>query len=132
MERKEFLKLLGMSAGSVLIASCIQSCKKPSTKVDFTLDLTTSANASLNTNGGYVYSHGVIIAKTVSGNYVAVSQACTHDGVSVKYDSTNDQFHCDAHGSNFSDSGAVTMGPANSALRQYNTSLSGTSLRIFS
>ena len=132
MERKDFLKLIGTGAATVLIAGCIQSCGKDGGKVDFTLDLTASANASLNTNGGYVYSHGIIIAKTVSGNYVAVSQACTHDGVSVKYDSTNDQFHCDAHGSNFSDSGAVTMGPANSALRQYNTSLSGTSLRIFS
>lgn len=124
--------MLGAGAATVLIAGCIQSCSKDAGKVDFTLDLTLAANASLNTNGGYVYNSGVIVAKTVSGNYVAVSQACTHDGVSVKYDSTNDRFHCDAHGSNFSDSGAVLMGPANSALRQYQTSLSGTMLRVFS
>ena len=131
MERKEFLKLLGMSAGSVLIASCIQSCKKPSTKVDFTLDLTASANSALANNGGFVYSNGIIIAITTGGNFIAVAEACTHAGVAVTYDSANDRFHCSAHGSNFTDSGTVINGPAASPLKQYQTSLSGNSLRIF-
>lgn len=131
MERKEFLKLLGFSAAGVLLVSCVQSCKKPTTKVDFTLDLTASANSALNTNGGFIYSNGIIVAKTVSGNFIAVAEACTHAGTAVTYDSANDRFHCSNHGSNFSDSGAVVNGPAASALKQYQTSLSGNSLRIF-
>lgn len=132
MDRKDFLKLIGTGAATVLIAGCIQSCSKDGGPVDFTLDLTATENAALNTNGGYVYNQGVIIARTTSGNFVAVSQACTHDGVTVKYDKVNDRFHCDAHGSNFSDNGGVLTGPANSSLRQYQTTLSGTSLRVFS
>lgn len=127
---------MGATAGGVLFASCFSACKKSSdtgTKpLSFTLDLNDSANAALKTNGGYLVSNGVIVAKTLSGNYIAVAAACTHQGTTVQYDSSGNRFHCPNHGSNFTTTGAVINGPATTALQQYNTELTGSSLRVFS
>ena len=135
MDRKEFLALVGTSIGAITLASCFDSCKKTSNAstaptVDFTLDLNAAANSSLKTGGGYVYNSGVIVAKTTGGSYIAVSQACTHEGVTVTYQPSGNNFYCSAHGSSFSSSGSVTGGPAGSALKQYTCDLTGTTLRV--
>ena len=105
MERKDFLTALGLSAGSLVISSCLGACGKsdtgspdpvtptptPGGKLDFTLDV--SSNADINT------------------------------------------FPCSltdaAHGSVFDSSGARVQGPATSALKKYSTTLTGSSLRVF-
>ena len=135
MDRKQFLALVGTSVGAIIIGSCLDGCKKKSTTpdqptVDFTLDLNNSAYAALNSNGGYVYTQGVIVARTMSGSYIAVSQACTHEGVSVVYQGSGNRFYCSAHGSSFATDGAVTGGPAGSNLKSYSCTLSGTSLHV--
>jgi cytochrome b6-f complex iron-sulfur subunit len=138
MDRKEFLSLLGISSAALALTYCFGGCQPmnngPTTpsNVDFTLDLTNSANSSLDTNGGYVYHGGVIVARTVNGSYVAVSQYCTHAGGTVVYESRINDFYCPVHGSVFSTNGSVISRPASSALVKYNTSLSGTSLRVYS
>lgn len=138
MERKEFLSLAGKGAGGALFLSFLEACSKsnpsltPSGPVDFTLDLTNSQNTALNTAGGYIYKNGIIVAQTVNGGYVAVSAACTHQGTYVEYVTTNNSFYCPSHGSDFSTSGSVLRGPANSPLTQYKTALSGTSLHVYS
>ena len=133
MNRKEFLSLVGIGATGVFVASCLSACKKEnSNTIDFTLDLSSSANAALTTNGGYLVSQGVIVAKTNAGDYIAVSAACTHEGVNVQFQSSSNRFHCPAHGANFTTTGTVQNGPANSPLTKYNTSLSGNLLRIYS
>jgi cytochrome b6-f complex iron-sulfur subunit len=134
MERKEFLALVGTSIAAITIGSCLDGCKKSKNEnqptVDFTLDLNASANSALNTNGGYIYNQGVIVARTNLGTYIAVSQACTHEGVSVVYQASANDFYCSAHSSFFSPSGNVNSGPAKSALKQYSCTLTGTSLRV--
>ena len=129
MDRKEFLSMLGFSAGGLLLASCMGGCKKDSgttgATVDFTLDLTQPANAALTTAGGFVYSNGVIVAKTNSGSIIAVSSACTHEGTNVQYQASASRFHCPNHGANFSESGSVTQGPATTNLKQYSVTVSG-------
>lgn len=136
MDRKEFMNLLGFSVGSLVVASCLGGCAKESgiapSDVDFTLDLSDSANTALNTNGGSLVKNGIIVGRTTSGAYIAVSAACTHEQTTVLYQAANQRFFCPNHGSTFTESGAVTLGPATRALTQYNTELSGTSLRIFS
>jgi cytochrome b6-f complex iron-sulfur subunit len=133
MNRKEFLSILGISAGGIAVASCLSSCKKTETSaVDFTLDLTSSANAALNTNGGFLITKGVIVARTFAGAYIAVAAACTHEGTNVQYQAANNRFHCASHGANFSNSGTVQSGPTNKALQQFTTELSGTNLHVFS
>lgn len=138
MDRKEFLSTLGLGAAAFVCSYCLTGCQPldnpitAPTNVDFTLDLTDPANAALKSNGGYLYNAGVIVARTTTGAYVAVSQRCTHQGSNVQYVSSGDSFYCPAHGSDFATSGAVTRGPASSPLATYHTTLNGTSLRVYS
>jgi cytochrome b6-f complex iron-sulfur subunit len=138
MNRNDFLSVLGVSAGTVIFAPFLASCSKNSSvlgaggTVDFTLDLTLAANSVLNSNGGSVYKSGVIVARTSAGAYIAVSSACTHQGSTINFVSASNRFICPNHGANFSTTGSVLLGPATSPLTNYNTSLSGTLLRIYS
>jgi len=139
MDRKEFLSVLGLGVAAVACEMCLGGCNNPNagmnitapTNVDFTLDLTNPAWSSLKSVGAYVYNVGVIVARTSSG-YVAVSQACTHQGSTVVFDPGSNSFFCPAHGSRFSLSGGVLNGPAGSPLGAYKTSLTGSSLRVYS
>jgi cytochrome b6-f complex iron-sulfur subunit len=136
MDRKEFLALVGTSVAAITIGACLGGCSKSSSSnpsaatVNFTLNLSDPANSALGSNGGYIYSQGVIVARTMSGTYIAVSQYCTHAGATVSYQGASG-FFCPAHGSSFSNSGAVTGGPAPSNLKSYNTQLSGSSLHVW-
>lgn len=135
MTRKEFIQLVGVGSGTAFFIHCLQGCKKAdnspaASTVDFTLDLTQSSNAALKNNGGYIYNSGVIVARTSTGNYIAVAAACTHEGTNIQFDLSNNRFHCSNHGANFSTSGTVITGPASTALKQYTTTLNGNSLRV--
>ncbi|MBL7849942.1 MAG: Rieske 2Fe-2S domain-containing protein [Cyclobacteriaceae bacterium] len=143
MERNEFLRLLG-TAGIAVCAGCsLESCSSSSdpapsgnpgpSGIDFTLDLTAPANTALNSDGGFVYNSGVIVVCLSASLkvYTAVSQACTHQGTTIGFDAANGNFLCPAHGSRFSTNGAVVNGPAATSLRKFNTSLTGTNLRVF-
>jgi cytochrome b6-f complex iron-sulfur subunit len=142
MERNEFLKLLG-TAGIAVCAGCaLESCSSSSdpsvpaapTGVDFTLDLTAGANAALLVDNGVVYKNGIIIVclSASTPTYTAVSQACTHQGTTVAFQPSANKFVCPNHGSQFSTTGSVVLGPATSSLKKYKTTLTGTDLRVFS
>lgn len=140
MDRKEFLKQLGLTSAVIFTGACLGGCSKdatsgaptPPSNVDFTLSLTDSANAALNNAGGYMYKNGIIIAKTLSGTYIAVSQACTHEGGQVQFQANNNRLYCPLHGAMFQVDGTVLAGPAKSPLTVYKTALSGNNLRIYS
>lgn len=144
MKRNEFFTVLGVSAGTILFAPFLTSCSKSSSALpdptpgpggggalDFTLDLSQAANVALTSDGGSLIKSGIIIARISATNYVAVASACTHQGTTIDFDNANSRFHCSNHGSNFTTSGSVINGPATIALKMYNTSLTGTSLRVF-
>jgi cytochrome b6-f complex iron-sulfur subunit len=145
MERKEFLSLIGLGSASALAAVCMGSCSKSTestttpgqpttpTNVNITLDLTLPANAALANPGGYIYTGAIIVAKTIAGNFIAVSKVCTHQGATIQYEGTNKRFYCPNHGATFSDTGAFIAGPDSLAgLKQYKTTLSGNTLTITS
>jgi cytochrome b6-f complex iron-sulfur subunit len=133
MNRNDFISLVGIGTTGIIVASCISACKKENnTNIDFTLDISISSNSTLAVNGGYLISQGVIIAKTNAGEYIAVSAACSHEGVNVQFQSSSNRFHCPGHGANFTTTGTVQNGPANSPLTKYNTSLIGNLLRVYS
>jgi cytochrome b6-f complex iron-sulfur subunit len=137
MDRKEFLSLVGLSGGSLLMAciGCSKSVNGGITgppSVDFTIDITQSPNTALQTNGGYIYNSGVIVARTLTGSFIAVQQTCTHESVSVVYQGSKQRFYCDGHGATFTEAGVVTGGPAPKALKTYNTSLNGNVLHVYS
>ncbi|WP_276364257.1 Rieske (2Fe-2S) protein [Daejeonella sp. H1SJ63] len=146
MERKDFLAALGLSAGSLVITSCLGACGKgdtgspttnnptptiPGSKVDFTLDVSTNTDISTR---GWTIMNSVIIAKNGS-SYIALSSVCTHQGNPLTYNSSNNTFPCSltdaAHGSVFDSNGAKVQGPATSNVKKYSTTLSGNSLRVF-
>ena len=135
---------MGVGAASAVVLSCI-GCSKSAdnqasqqntvngpTGIDFTLDLTLSANAALGTNGGYLAKNGVLVARTNAGAYIAVQQSCTHQNYPLIYNGASDQFFCNNHGSAFTEKGVVLNAPARTNLVVYNTTLTGTSLRIYS
>jgi cytochrome b6-f complex iron-sulfur subunit len=141
MERRDFYALLGVGAAGIVM-SCL-GCSKSSagggnsstagaSGVDFTLDLSATASAPLLKSGGYLVSNGVLVAKTTAGAYIAVQQSCTHESYPLAYQAGNQRFYCNNHGATFNEKGAVTNGPANRALSVYNTTLTGTSLRVYS
>lgn len=142
MERREFL---GNLTGPVLVAcaACMGACSKggtttsnntggvnPPTNANITVNLATS----LLSVGSSVVQDGVIIVRLASSNvpasFTAVQVACTHEGTSINFNSSSNQFVCPNHGSTFSTSGAVTLGPAAKALKQYNVSITGDTLTV--
>ena len=135
MNRKDFLAQVGLGAAALLVPACVgglSSCSKTNnnsapTNVDFTLDISTGVLAS---NGGHLVQGGVLVARTLTGTFLAVSAACTHEGTNVNYNATGNNFICPNHGAQFSSTGSVTQGPAKTNLTQYKTTLTGTSLRV--
>lgn len=140
LNRKDFFAAIGVSTAAIAVFTCLGGCSKnaggtinptvPTTGVDFTLDLTTNANAALKTNGGFVVSQGIIVARTSAGVYIAVQQSCTHAQYPLEYQPGNHRFYCNNHGSTFTETGAVTTGPAQTSLIAYKTTLTGNSLRV--
>lgn len=131
MNRKDFIAQVSFGAAALLAAQCGIGCNKNTNNsgpVDFTTDIGTGPLAA---NGGYLIKNGVIVARTLTGDFIAVSASCTHEGTAVNFNAAGNSFVCPTHGATFSAVGAVTRGPANSNLTKYNTSLSGTTLRIY-
>lgn len=154
MERKDFIEQVGLSAASVLIFGCMQACSKTDTvkpdtsysggggttggggstsAVDFTIDITKDPYKVLNNAGGFYIepTRKIIIAKTLSGDLIAVSAVCTHQQALIEFQGNENRFFCTAHGSVFNTAGTATTGPASQALKKYNTTLTGNNLRIF-
>jgi cytochrome b6-f complex iron-sulfur subunit len=141
MDRKDFLNSIGISAATFALINCI-GCKKNDGSsssdttgpkgLNFSFDLSLTANAALLSNGGFLVSNGVIVARTNKGGYIAVQRSCTHESYTLTYQSTTSRFYCPNHGATFSENGAVTNGPASRSLSVYNTQLTGTTLKIYS
>lgn len=128
--------MLGAGAAVLVLDKTLVSCSKDddspdSSNIDFTLDLNESANSVLKNKGGAVHHQNIIIAHTQNDEYIAVSDVCTHEACTVEFNGTVG-FACPCHGSMFAKDGAVTNGPATRALKRYNTSLTGTMLRVYS
>lgn len=152
MKRSEFIRNLGLGSGALMAVYCmgtLTSCTKentplpatntnpttnPSTgKIDFMLDLTLPANKELTANGGFIYNDDILIAKVKSGAFIALSKVCTHVGTTVVYQKDTDNIYCPNHGSLFDITGKVTLKPAPTPLKMYNTNYNETTkkLRIF-
>ena len=147
IKRSEFMRSLGLSSAALMAFYCmgtLTSCSKGSDdpdpgpgntdKVDFTIDLNSSAYADLkDATKKFVYKDDVLIAQVKSGGYIALSKICTHEQNLVTYRPTTDNFYCPNHGSEYDATGKVTVpitqNQAN--LKSYKTTLTGTSLRVF-
>lgn len=112
IERRDFLKQLGLSGSALLAVYCagsLSSCKSDDVTpavAQFTLNLDDAANAVLKTNGGYIIKNEVVIAKTTNGDYAAVSVLCRHENLKqVIYKKASNEFFCTAHDARFDTKG---------------------------
>jgi cytochrome b6-f complex iron-sulfur subunit len=146
MERADFISKLGI--GMVVIcagcglASCgskgndpsppDQNAPSPPTQIGplFTVDL----SSQLLNVGNSTVSNGVILVRIATGNavtsFTAVQVACTHQGAAIGYNDSQGIFICPRHGSEFSKTGAVVLGPAASPLQQYTVAIDTTTLTV--
>lgn len=150
MNRRHFLESIGIGAAFALTATCLQSCKHESiaptttngttssstggttTANSFTINLDDPANASLKNNGGYIVVKGIVIARDLNGNYVAVTQVCSHANRAQIIFSSANEFYCNAHGARFTTAGVGLNSAGRSGLQTYKTALEGTTiLRVF-
>ena len=128
MDRKDFLLTTCAACGVTSTLTFLDSCSKAAA-VSFTVDLTQAANAALAHTNGYVINsnYNVIVIKTSTG-YEALSLVCTHEGCTVNF--TGTAFRCPCHGASFNITGAVTGGPAPTALTKYTVTQNGNILTI--
>ncbi len=137
MERKTFIKTSLMFCGAGLMGSAfLESCAKatPTPTIppftSFTINITDPANSSLNNVGGFIEHQNVIIIRTGTTTYSALSNVCTHRGCTVEYDVTTTSVFCPCHGGTFDVNGNVTGGPPPSALIKHTATLNGNILTI--
>jgi cytochrome b6-f complex iron-sulfur subunit len=137
MERRKFLGTLSapvLAACAVCMAGCGKSGESgggvAGGSANFTVDLATS----ITTIGSSLVQSGVIVVRLAAGNtpasFTAVQVACTHEGTSINYNSAQTRFVCPNHGSTFSTSGTVTLGPATNNLKVYNIAINGTVMTV--
>ena len=79
-------------------------------------DVGTPASFLLNTPKQFGSPNYIYVVRDANGLY-ALTSKCTHQGVVTNI--SGSQFHCNAHGANFTFNGVVTTGPANKALQHY-------------
>ncbi len=135
MQRREFL---GSITSPVLVACavCMGACSKTgggssgAVSANFTVDLSTNLIAV----GSSLVQSGVIVVRLAAGNvpgsFTAVQVACTHEGTSINYNAGSGIFICPNHGSTFTTTGAVTLGPASTSLKQYAMIINGTTMTV--
>jgi cytochrome b6-f complex iron-sulfur subunit len=150
MKRGEFLRSLGLSTSTLMafyclgttMTACGSSDDDPDptpnpggsgggtgiagtttgSAINFTVDLTKATDVKA--AGGFRVIGDTIVAHTNSGAYIALSKICTHEGNTIGFRATENDFLCPIHGSQFSTSGTVENGPATTPLKVYKTSLS--------
>ncbi|WP_345949570.1 MULTISPECIES: Rieske 2Fe-2S domain-containing protein [unclassified Mucilaginibacter] len=149
MERKEFLAKFGITMAAVCAGCSLYSCGSdpkdepapggnPGTTPPPTGGSTGLFTANLDTEiknvGDFKVASGVILVRLAAGaapaSFTAVQVACTHQGTSINYNTAQGRFICPNHGSQFSTSGTVLLGPAAQALKAYTVSISGSTLTV--
>jgi len=141
MNRREVVQkfLLG---GTVLVLapSVLESCSKsnamepgsnppPGGGSMINLDLSLAENSALTSKGSSKIVQNILIINTGT-SIVALSSICTHQGCTVGYNASKADIECPCHGSVYSTSGSVLVGPAPSPLRSYPVTQDGTILTI--
>lgn len=150
MKRGEFLKSLGLSTSTLMAFYCLGTTMtacgskdddpdpnpNPGTggngisgtttgsNINFTVDLTNSANSDLKTAGNSKIIGDVLVALSTTGSYVALSKKCTHEGNTVGYRKDQNDIQCPVHLSEFTLTGAVKQGPAATPLKTYTVTVS--------
>lgn len=138
LSRNQFLRQLGFQGAALMAVYCagqsLSSCSKGAGVTPaplsgaVTVDLTSSANSALLTQGGYIVTNSIVVANTSKG-YVAVTVVCSHEG-QRQIQLRNDQFYCSAHGALYDLSGKGLNSEGSRGLTVYTVTKSGNILTI--
>ncbi len=136
MKRKKFLEKIGIGAAFALTATCLGGCSKDEAPLpkdlDFKIDLGDIKYQELLTLGGYVIENEVVIARSLSGDYIAATITCSHDSFKeITYRGSERIWFCTEHGAKFDEEGAGLNPLGNKGLTIFKTEVIENSLRIF-
>ncbi|PQJ76043.1 Rieske 2Fe-2S domain-containing protein [Polaribacter gangjinensis] len=145
MNRKEFLKSIGVSAAFAITYSCLGGCSTPVDDIFLEtpqspqtpqtsssllkIDLSDPASISLKNNGGYLIKNNILVAKNLNGNYVAATVVCSHDNLK-RLIFKNGEYYCTAHGARFDVFGKGLNSKASRGIKIYKTSVSENILTV--
>jgi len=133
MKRRDFLAGSSAIIGIGLVQAlegCSGNSFNPMPQANFSIDLSDSKYAALNTTGGVVLEKGIFIVCIAQSTYAGLSNICTHAGCAVNYNSSAKDFVCPCHGGVYDINGKVVSGPPPAPLSRYKTALNGTTLTI--
>lgn len=128
MKRKEFIKTCGMSclglmAGSIFLEGCVSTSsitaplKGSFLEVDKALFIQgESFKKSLIIRNDQL-QYPISLFRINESEYQALYMKCTHQGTELQV--FGDRLQCPAHGSEFTNDGAVQNGPADRSLRSF-------------
>ncbi|MEP1307618.1 MAG: Rieske (2Fe-2S) protein [Balneola sp.] len=130
MNRQEFIKVCGLSCvGLISTSLLLQGCagtKYMSAEIhgDF-MEIPLSAFSTENSSGFRDYlvvensqlSYPIAVYRHNKNKYIALLMSCTHQGTELRV--LGDRLECPAHGSEFTNNGAVQSGPADNELRTF-------------
>ena len=144
MERSEFLSKLGLGVVSVCVGCSFVSCGgkggnptpvQPNTPPAGTGNLfSVDLSSKLQNIGDSEILNGIILVRIAAGNlatsFTAVQSACTHEGTTIGFNTGQGIFICPLHGSEFSKTGQVLLGPAARALQKYTVAIDNSTLTV--
>jgi len=141
MKRKEFLKTLGAGAAFAITYACLGGCSSENTMLDeeflsdpetgllFKINLNDDSSKTLKNNGGYLIKNNVVVAKDLSGNFVAATVVCSHEQ-KKKVIFRNGEYYCTSHGARFDLEGKGLNSKGGRGIKTYKTSVTDNILSI--
>jgi cytochrome b6-f complex iron-sulfur subunit len=147
LTRRNFCARAGEAVSAAMIGSLLEACggsaAAPSSASSLPVVggsvgsgvvlVTVDSSSPLSSAGGAVLVQSSVgnflVARTAQDSFVALTAICTHEGCTIT-GFQNSRYVCPCHGSQYSTSGQVVMGPATVALRQFATQFSNNVLTI--
>jgi Rieske Fe-S protein len=146
--RRDFCVQACRAVSLITVGAAMQSCGSPTSPsgtsapqlptisgsvASGTVTATIDAASPLASIGGAALvqssAGNFLVSRSAQDAFVALTAICTHEGCTVDRFSSP-VFVCPCHGSQYSTSGAVVMGPATNALRQFTTRFASNVLTI--
>lgn len=143
MDRKEFIKTcgsacLGFSAFGIVMQGCASS-KRINVAIEGENMILPISAFEIEKKGmkklrSYIIAQNerlqypICVYHLGSDDYAALLMRCSHQGTELQV--FGDKLHCPAHGSEFSNEGTVTNGPASSNLRSFPITVDNNQLKI--
>ena len=136
--RREFCVRAGEVFSVAMIGSLLQACGGSATSPSSAPSLpviggsvagsavivTIDSSSALGSVGGAALvqasAGNFLVARTAQDSFTALTAICTHEGCTIT-GFQNSNYVCPCHGSQYTTSGRVLMGPATVALRQFTT-----------